>query len=123
MTSIPASRSARAMTFAPRSWPSRPGFATITRIFLDNRRLHVFTPHLAKRIAHFAERCVGAYGLENGLHQVVGSRCGSLQRIERTLDARVVARPFERLELPQLSRRGGLVDVQDLDRRVILLLV
>src|SRR3954469_2656837 len=33
MTSMPASRSARAMIFAPRSWPSRPGFATTTRIF------------------------------------------------------------------------------------------
>src|SRR5204862_418321 len=30
---MPASRSARAMIFAPRSWPSRPGFATTTRIF------------------------------------------------------------------------------------------
>src|SRR5215207_5984644 len=34
MTSIPASRSARAMIFAPRSWPSRPGLAITTRIFL-----------------------------------------------------------------------------------------
>src|SRR5580704_4609383 len=33
MTSMPASRRARAMTFAPRSCPSRPGFATSTRIF------------------------------------------------------------------------------------------
>ena len=32
MTSMPASRSARAMTFAPRSWPSSPGFAMTTRI-------------------------------------------------------------------------------------------
>src|SRR6516162_9532550 len=32
MTSTPASRSARATTFAPRSWPSSPAFATITRI-------------------------------------------------------------------------------------------
>src|SRR4051794_29427378 len=32
MTSMPASRSARAMIFAPRSWPSRPGLATTTRI-------------------------------------------------------------------------------------------
>src|SRR5205807_7910753 len=31
MTSNPASRRARAMTLAPRSWPSRPGFATTTR--------------------------------------------------------------------------------------------
>src|SRR5947209_9294471 len=30
---MPASRSARAMIFAPRSWPSRPGFATTTLIF------------------------------------------------------------------------------------------
>src|SRR5947209_11749280 len=29
---MPASRSARAMIFAPRSWPSSPGFATTTRI-------------------------------------------------------------------------------------------
>src|SRR6267378_6412419 len=33
MTSMPASRSARATTFAPRSWPSSPGFAIRTRIF------------------------------------------------------------------------------------------
>src|SRR3954454_8092487 len=32
MTSIPASRSVRAMILAPRSWPSRPGLATTTRI-------------------------------------------------------------------------------------------
>src|SRR3954447_11387677 len=32
MTSMPASRSARAMILAPRSCPSRPGFATTTRI-------------------------------------------------------------------------------------------
>src|SRR5687767_141157 len=30
---MPASRSARAMIFAPRSWPSNPGFAMTTRIF------------------------------------------------------------------------------------------
>src|SRR2546425_8270538 len=35
MTSIPASRSARAMTLAPRSWPSNPGLAISTRIFFS----------------------------------------------------------------------------------------
>src|SRR5947209_2253154 len=35
MTSMPASRRARAITLAPRSWPSRPGLATSTRIFLS----------------------------------------------------------------------------------------
>src|SRR3954454_13827905 len=33
MTSMPASRNARAMIFAPRSWPSSPCFATTTLIF------------------------------------------------------------------------------------------
>src|SRR3954447_5359230 len=33
MTSMPASRRARAMILAPRSCPSRPGLATTTRIF------------------------------------------------------------------------------------------
>src|SRR3954454_9706524 len=37
MTSIPASRSAAATTLAPRSWPSRPGLATRTRIGLIER--------------------------------------------------------------------------------------
>src|SRR3954452_17953999 len=32
MTSMPASRSARALIFATRYWPSRPGLATTTRI-------------------------------------------------------------------------------------------
>src|ERR1039458_269908 len=32
MTSMPSSRKARAMILAPRSWPSRPGLATSTRI-------------------------------------------------------------------------------------------
>src|ERR1700687_4824744 len=43
MTSIPASRKARAITLAPRSWPSRPGFATSTRIFKSAIDLHLTT--------------------------------------------------------------------------------
>src|SRR6266403_2369384 len=34
-TSMPASRRARAIIFAPRSWPSRPGLAINTRIFFS----------------------------------------------------------------------------------------
>src|SRR5262249_37639497 len=41
MTSIPASRSARAMIFAPRSWPSRPGFAMTTRILRATARKYM----------------------------------------------------------------------------------
>src|SRR6266700_3939075 len=35
MTSMPASRSARAIIFAPRSWPSSPGLAINTLIFFS----------------------------------------------------------------------------------------
>src|SRR6185437_6935348 len=41
MTSMPASRNARATTLAPRSCPSRPGFATTTRIRELIRRLNL----------------------------------------------------------------------------------
>src|SRR6185437_8588868 len=47
---MPASRSARAMIFAPRSCPSSPGLAISTRIFLSVIR--------AARILQFAAFCV-----------------------------------------------------------------
>src|ERR1700730_10179481 len=45
MTSMPASRKARAITLAPRSCPSRPGLATSTRIFTSAIVLHLTTEH------------------------------------------------------------------------------
>src|SRR5688572_11947912 len=45
MTSIPASRSARAMILAPRSWPSSPGFATTTLILLPSMGAAVYAAH------------------------------------------------------------------------------
>src|ERR1700730_7252182 len=43
MTSMPASRKERAITLAPRSCPSRPGFATSTRIFRSTIDLYLTT--------------------------------------------------------------------------------
>src|ERR1700721_450914 len=40
---MPASRSARAITLAPRSCPSSPGFATSTRILLSAIAIHLTT--------------------------------------------------------------------------------
>src|ERR1700683_1708356 len=40
---MPASRKARAITLAPRSCPSRPGFATSTRIFVSAIANHLTT--------------------------------------------------------------------------------
>src|SRR5437660_6979597 len=43
MTSMPASRSARAITLAPRSCPSSPGLATRTRILASAIDIHLTT--------------------------------------------------------------------------------
>src|ERR1044071_7511912 len=64
MTSMPASRSARAMTFAPRSWPSRPGLAMSTRSFF------VGAEDGAHGVADFAERGIGFYRVVYVRHQV-----------------------------------------------------
>src|SRR5262245_4566089 len=98
---MPASRSARATTFAPRSWPSSPGLATSTRILRvpgcfaagsvvpapvmssENGRFGVLAPDLAQRVAHLAQRRVGPRGLEDRVHQVVGAARGALQPSER----------------------------------------
>src|SRR5215213_6485372 len=68
MTSIPASRSARAMIFAPRSCPSRPGLATTTRILrlltggrlARARGLPADAPRGASRLQRAAAAQVGA---------------------------------------------------------------
>src|SRR5213593_2174282 len=51
MTSMPASRNARATTFAPRSCPSSPGFAITTRI--------VFEPCFAIELGVRSDGCAG----------------------------------------------------------------
>src|SRR6266540_6014931 len=74
MTSIPASRSARAMIFAPRSCPSRPGLATTTRIFRATR-------------GSLDGRCLG-------------SACRSLPRDEVAVPVEALLRhPLERREV------------------------
>src|ERR687894_2279453 len=94
MTSIPASRSARAMTFAPRSCPSSPGFATRTRIFLSlmlESWLLVESVNVAQRVADFAERGVGADGLDGRGHRVLVVARGAAQSFERVRDRAFVA--------------------------------
>src|ERR1041384_4475279 len=52
MTSIPASRRARAMTLAPRSCPSRPGLATSTRILCSAMQHHLNTERTRDHRGH-----------------------------------------------------------------------
>src|ERR1043166_8223241 len=124
MTSMPASRRARAITLAPRSWPSRPGLAMTTRSFLKSaiyplksatsyhRNLFVLAPDLAQRVAHLADRRIGADRIEDGRHDVLARARDRAQPIERALDAVRVARPLQPLELRELFLGGALVDVQ-----------
>src|SRR5262249_32922005 len=53
MTSMPASRRARAITLAPRSWPSRPGLATSTRIL---RSFAIFSDFIKQLFTTEAQR-------------------------------------------------------------------
>src|SRR5262245_14098916 len=148
---MPASRRARAITLAPRSCPSRPGFAMTTRslrmsvvssqgsvasgqpgnwpLATGHWPLQpsydwdflVLAPHVAKRVADLADRGVGADRIDDRRHQVRGGPCRGPKRIERSDDRVVVARLLEFFELRQLRAGGGLVDVEDLDRRLVLL--
>src|SRR5690349_17716129 len=103
MTSMPASRKARAITLAPRSWPSRPGFAINTRSFrptpptpspqsLNDRYFLVLAPHLPQRVAHLAHRRVGADRIDDRRHDVLARPRRVAQPVERTLDEIAVAR-------------------------------
>src|SRR5215468_5637085 len=132
MTSMPASRSARAMILAPRSCPSRPGFATTTRIFpaigpeptSEDRRLAPRAPDLAQRVAHLAHRHVGARGRQHGLHEVaVGVGRILLQAGERRLSRGRVAPFAHRLHARDLLSLQSRVDAEDLERLLLLHLV
>src|ERR1700730_1750274 len=106
---MPASRRARAITFAPRSWPSSPGLATSTRMgcgmvltirihrgdaenaeedaektgfFSQARGLLVGAEDGAEGIADLAQSGVGADGFEDVGHGVFGAFRGALQSIE-----------------------------------------
>src|SRR2546421_1299392 len=89
MTSIPASRSARATTLAPRSCPSKPGFAISTRIFFGIRfasveeRLLPDAEDLAHHVDDLPEGRLRADRVEDEGHRVLVSLARLPQAIER----------------------------------------
>src|SRR3954469_17366417 len=66
MTSMPASRSARAMIFAPRSCPSSPGLATTTRILRVEVAASMEASSLGRRAPGSGDL------LHDQLHRLVG---------------------------------------------------
>src|SRR5690242_14609578 len=129
MTSIPASRSARAMIFAPRSCPSRPGFAITTLIFpaiavtLEDRRLAPDAPDLPERVAHLAERHECARAHHDRVHEIRVALRGPLELGERILDGgRVAVGTHGAHPLDLLALERG-IDAEDLERQLVLELV
>src|SRR5919204_2549703 len=149
MTSIPASRSARAMILAPRSCPSRPGFATTTRMrrlslafmrarmvfatgrpapqcvasppWLEDRRFGVGAEHGLERLDDLAFGGVGARRVQERGHQV-GVAGGLLaQGRQRALDGRRVPAGASGLEPPDLLALERGIDAQDLEALLVVL--
>src|SRR5678816_2634273 len=95
MTSIPASRNARAMIFAPRSCPSSPGFATTTRkgcpisdlilsASLVDDRPAIDTVDLAQHVAHLSNGGLRFDRANDRRHHVVADGGGLLDVFEGT---------------------------------------
>src|SRR4051794_40808547 len=132
MTSMPASRRARAMILAPRSWPSRPGLATTTRILravavvigarsLEHRRLGVGPEDLLQRRDHLALAGAGTGGGGDRRHQVGVARGRLLELGEGALDGGAVAAGAGRGQAVGLLAFERSVDLQGRGRLFVLL--
>src|ERR671916_247715 len=87
---MPASRRPRAMIFAPRSWPSRPGLATTTRITSEDGCFGVGAVDALQRLDDFAFGAVGAGAVEQRFHQVAAGRGAVAQPREGLLGGRTI---------------------------------
>src|SRR5487761_72520 len=117
MTSMPASRSARAIIFAPRSWPSSPGFAISTRIVLSAIRLErislsdgdffVDAEDVAEGVANFAQSGVGFHGFVDVRPQIFVAFGGFAERFEAALNFSARAVRAEFAQALGLAMRDG----------------
>src|SRR5256885_14347743 len=114
---MPASRRARAMILAPRSWPSRPGLAISTRILfsgmcaLGDGDFFVGAEDVAEGIADFAQSRVGLYRLEDVGHEIFSALRCLAQRSQAARD--FVLRAF-RTQFAQtlgLAARHGFINL------------
>src|SRR5437667_3712857 len=126
MTSMPASRRARATTFAPRSCPSKPGFAIRTRIFLGigttsvKERLLPGAEDLAHHVADFTEGRLRAYGVEDERHRVLVRLACLEETLERLLVLLRVPSPAQLPKAFDLSLERRLRHAERLDLRLFV---
>src|SRR5690348_3540702 len=122
MTSMPASRSARAMILAPRSCPSSPGLATTTRIFfsvaggieaagiLKNWSFAVAAEHGLQSADHLALGHFRTRRLDQQRHQVL---TGIARRLGQRLE-----RPSRGIGIPALPDRLDSLHLLGLEGRI-----
>src|SRR5664280_397414 len=105
MTSMPASMKALARTLAPRSCPSRPGFATRTLIFssmvssLERRVRPIFAEYGAQYVADFTESRVCVDRVDDCRHQVCITACDNFHLGEGSFDLGGIAAALHRSQL------------------------
>src|SRR2546428_11495077 len=126
MTSMPASRRARATTFAPRSCPSKPGFAIRTRIFLGigttsvKERLLPGAEDLAHHVADFAEGRLRAHGVEDERQRFLVRLACLEKTLERLLMLLRVPSPAQLPKAFDLSLERRLRHAERLDLRLFV---
>src|SRR6266850_4257816 len=128
MTSNPASRRARAMILAPRSWPSNPTLPTRSRSLRSSPPrarmdpsseigflLAVFTQDRLQGTADLAEGCVRLHRPQNRRHQI-GPRAGGVDEFPQRACVREGV-PFlaDLLQAAHLCRFHRGRDLQNLD--------
>src|SRR5450759_4206683 len=105
MTSMPASMKALARTLAPRSCPSRPGFATRTLIFssmvssLERRVRPILAEHGAQHVADFTKSRVRVDRVDDCRHQVCITACDIFHLSEGSFDLGHIAAALHRIQL------------------------
>src|SRR5581483_6412848 len=123
MTSNPASRSARATSLAPRSWPSRPGLATSTRTGSsvtmppsEGRRLLVLAPHVLQLALDLADRAVLLDATDQRRHEVRVAAGGGAEPGEGVERSARVASPAHLGEAVELQLAGRVVHDRRFER-------
>src|SRR5687767_7907061 len=111
------------MIFAPRSWPSRPGLATTTRITSEDGCFGVGAVDALERPDDFAFGAVGAGAVEQRLHQVAAAGGVVAQLCERLLGGVWVAARLDGLHPGDLFALQLGRDLEDLELPFVVLLV
>src|SRR3954451_15917973 len=125
MTSMPASRSASATTFAPRSWPSSPGLASSTRRrfgmgISDADRLPEPAEHVDEDTIDFTDGAVRLDTVDLPRNEVFSPARRALQLLQRRAHLRAVALPLHLREARNLPFADARIRLEQRELRLLL---